>query len=260
MTQTYEKGKLYDLPIIDLKADPNQPRKSMDLQALEDLAASVKLKGIIQPILFRVTDENTYLIIVAGERRHKAAQMAGLLTIPGICVEGNAVEIALVENLQRQDITCIEEAEALKRLMDEEKYTQEQLAAVIGKPRATITETLSLANLPQEIRNECRGDRQMSKKRLVEISRKKQQRAMTTAYEKYREELQKENEGGTKRREKLTASAIFCQSLDKSRERVEKTDVSEWSDDDIMAANDSINRLREALDNFTNPPREGNLE
>ena len=258
MTQTYEKGKLYDLPIIDLKADQNQPRKSMDPQALEDLAASVKLKGIIQPILFRVAD-SPYLIIVAGERRHKAAQMAGLLTIPGICVEGNATEIALVENLQRQDITCVEEAEALKRLMDEEKYTQDQLAVVIGKPRTTITESLSLTNLPQAIRDDCRGDRTVSKARLVEIARKKQQRAMSTAYDKYREEQQKALEVGTKKREKLTAAAVFCQSLDKSREKVEKTDVADWSDDDLLAANDSISRLREALDNFTNPPSEVNL-
>ncbi|MEI6313927.1 MAG: ParB/RepB/Spo0J family partition protein [Syntrophus sp. (in: bacteria)] len=259
MAQTYEKGQLYPLSIIDLKADLNQPRKSIDQPALEDLAASIKLKGIIQPILFRATDESSYLLIVAGERRYKAAQMAGLLTIPGMCVEGNAAEIALIENVQRQDLTCIEEAEALKRLMDEEKYTQDQLAAVIGKPRATITETLSLTNLPQTIRDECRGDRQMSKKRLVEISRKKQQRAMTTAYEKYKEELQKEQEGGTKKREKLTAAAVLCQFLDKSREKLEKTDVSDWSDDDLLTANDSISRLREALDNFTNHPGEGGL-
>ena len=259
MAQTYEKGQLYPLSIIDLKADLNQPRKSIDQPALEDLAASIKLKGIIQPILFRATDESSYLLIVAGERRYKAAQMAGLLTIPGMCVEGNAAEIALIENVQRQDLTCIEEAEALKRLMDEEKYTQDQLAAVIGKPRATITETLSLTNLPQTIRDECRGDRQMRKKRLVEISRKKQQRAMTTAYEKYKEELQKEQEGGTKKREKLTAAAVLCQFLDKSREKLEKTDVSDWSDDDLLTANDSISRLREALDNFTNHPGEGGL-
>jgi ParB family chromosome partitioning protein len=90
------------------------------------------------------------LIIVAGERRYRAAQDAGLFTLPGILVEGNIAEIALVENLQRQDLTCIEEAEALKKLMDDAQYTQEQLAGAIGKPRATVTETLSLTNLPVE--------------------------------------------------------------------------------------------------------------
>ncbi|MEI7635931.1 MAG: ParB/RepB/Spo0J family partition protein [Syntrophus sp. (in: bacteria)] len=257
MTQTYEKGKLYDLSIIDLKPDPNQPRKSIDLQALEDLAASVKLKGIIQPLLFRVDAQSPYLLIVAGERRFKAAQMANLPSVPGLCVEGNAAEIALIENVQRQDLTCIEEAEALKKLMDEEKYTQDQLAVVIGKPRTTITESLSLTNLPQAVRDECRGDRTVSKARLVEIARKKQQRAMSTAYDKYREELQKALEGGTKKREKLTAAAIFCQSLDKTRERLEKTDISDWSDAGLLAANASVTALQEALGVFINPPVEG---
>ena len=254
-TVKYEKGKLYELSIIDLKLDPNQPRKSIDQQALEDLAASVKQRGILQPPLFRVDPESPYLIIVAGERRYRAAQMAGLLTLSCMCAEGNATEIALVENLQRQDITCIEEAEALKRLMDEEEYTQDQLAGVIGKPRATITETLSLTNLPEAIRNECRGDRTYSKTRLVEIARKKQQRAMITAYDKYKEELKKAKDGGVKR-EKATAAVAFCQTLDKFRERVGKTDVSDWTDDDLLAANASVTALHEALALFLNPPDE----
>ena len=279
----YEKGKLYDVPIIDLKPDPKQPRKSMDQQALEELAASVRLKGIIQPILFRVPDDDPYLLIVAGERRHKAAQMAGLLIIPGICLRGtpgiagpdpispesgivsqdspeiNAAEIALIENVQRQDLTCIEEAEALKRLMDEEGYTQEQLSDVIGKPRATINDSISLTKLPQDIRDECRGERKFSKTRLIEIARKKQQRAMSTAYAKYKEELQKELAGATKTRQKLTASAALCQTLDKAREKLDKTDITDWSDADLLATNESINSLKVSLENFTTPPSEGNL-
>ena len=257
--QVYEKGKFYELSIIDLKPDTSQPRKSIDINALNDLAASVKLKGIIQPILFRVADDSPYLLIVAGERRYKAAQMAGLLIVPGMCVEGNAAEIALIENIQRQDLTCVEEAEALKKLMDEEQYTPDQLASVIGKPRNTINDSLYLMRLPQAIRDDCRGDRAISKKKLIEISQKKQQRAMTTAYEKYKEELQKEQEGGAKKREKLSAALSLCQSLDKVREKLAKTDVADWSDDDVLATNDSISNLREALDNFTNPPAESNL-
>ena len=103
-TAKYEKGKLYDLPIDDLKPDPNQPRKSIDPQGQEEMNASVKTYGIIQPILFRVDADSPCLIIVAGERRFKAAQHVGLSTVPGICVEGNASEIALVENLLRQKI------------------------------------------------------------------------------------------------------------------------------------------------------------
>ncbi|MFZ4439572.1 MAG: ParB/RepB/Spo0J family partition protein [Syntrophales bacterium] len=258
-TMTYQKGTLYNLSIIDLKPDPNQPRKSMDQQALDELVESIKRNGIIQPLLFRVAADSPYLIIVAGERRYKAAQKAGLLIIPGICVEGNAAEIALIENVQRQDLTCIEEAEALKRLMDEEKYTQDQLAAAIGKPRATINDSISLTNLPQEIRDQCRGDRTVGKKKLVEISRKKQQRSMTTAYAKYKEELQKEQAGGTKRAAGAPPVVSLCQSIDNTRQKLEKTDIADWTDSDLLSVNDALNNLKAAIETFINPPPSSNL-
>ena len=154
MAQTYKKGKLYDISIIDLKPDPNQPRKSMDPVALEELAASIKTHGVIKPILFRTAADSPQLIIVAGERRYKAAQQAGLLTLPGICVEGNPSEIALIENMLRQDLTPVEEAEGLQVLMTEQKYSQEQLAGIIGKARQTINEILLVNRLPQDIREE----------------------------------------------------------------------------------------------------------
>ena len=253
MVPTYEKGKLYQISIIDFKPDPNQPRKSLDPQALAELTASVKSHGIIQPILFRVAPETTYLFIVSGERRYKAAKDAGLLTIPGICVEGNAAEIALIENIQRQDLTCMEEAEALKRLKDEEKYTDEQLSGVIGKARQTVSDTLLLNRLPQEIRDECRGDRRFTRTALLEIARKKQTRAMTTAFNNYKEQLQKTEEG-SKERVKLSDAAKFCQALDSTRERLAKTEVADWSDEDIQSANEAAVSLQEALGIFLNPP------
>ena len=145
----YEKGQLYHIPLTDLKADPNQPRKYMDPQALEDLAASIAQHGVLTPILFRVgiggqisnlsphpsnqDQPEPVLYVVAGERRCEAAKKAGLTEVPAILVEGKHGEIALVENLLRQDLTAVEEAEALDRLMKEESYTQEQLGVIIGK-------------------------------------------------------------------------------------------------------------------------------
>jgi ParB family chromosome partitioning protein len=182
----FEKGKLYNLPIIDIKPDPDQPRKYMDPQALEELATSVKQLGILQPVLFR-QGEQGYVILVAGERRFAAAKKAGLLSIPGMFVEGSPSEIALVENLQRQDLTVIEEAEALGRLVDNMKYTHEQAAGVIGKSRQTVTDILSLNRLPQEIRNDCRSNPKCPRQILVEIARKKQDRSMISLYGKYKE-------------------------------------------------------------------------
>lgn len=168
-------------------------------------------------------------------------------------MEGNAAEIALIEYIQRQDLTCIEEAEALKRLKDEEKYSDEQLSGVIGKARQTVSDTLLLNRLPQEIRDECRGDRRFTRTALIEIARKKQTRAMTTAFNNYKEQLQKTEEG-SKERVKMSDAAKFCQALDSTRERLAKTEVADWSDEDIQSANEAAVSLQEALDLFLNPP------
>ena len=252
-TVTYKKGKLYDLPIIDLKPDPNQPRKSMDPQALEELVASIKTHGIIQPILFRVTAESPYLIIVAGERRYKAAQQAGLLVLPGICVEGNPSEIALVENLLRQDLTPIEEAEALDRLLKEQSYTHEQLAGIIGKARNTLTEILSLNRLPLEIRDECRSSTTTARKTLIEIARKKQDRAMITAWGQYKDKLAKAAAGRAKR-EKVPESAMAVLNLvSKTVSKLGGLDMSAWTEDEKNAFNQTLMELQESIQAILNP-------
>jgi len=258
-TVTYKKGKLYDLPIIDLKPDPNQPRKSMDPQALEELTASVKRVGIIQPLLFRVEAGSPYLILVAGERRFKAAQLAGLATVPGICVEGNPSEIALVENLLRQDLTSVEEAEALQRLMEEQKYNQEQLAAIIGKARQTINEILLVNRLPQEIRDECRGDRKISKSVLIEIARKKQVRGMQTAYEKYKDKVKKAAEGRTKREKAPETAADVMKWLSKAAGNLSAVDASTWTEDEKNTFNQTLMDLQETIQTLLNPPAPSNL-
>ena len=184
----FEKGILYHLPIIDIRRDPDQPRKYMDVQALEELAASIKQLGILQPVLFREGDQSQgYVFLVAGERRFAAAKMAGLLSMPGMFVDGSPSEIALVENLQRQDLTVIEEAEALGRLVDNMNYTHEQAAGVIGKSRQAVTDIMTLNNLPQEIRDDCRSNPKCPRQILIEIARKKQERSMINLYNKYKE-------------------------------------------------------------------------
>jgi len=122
----HEKGKLYEINLNELLVDPRQPRKSMDAQGQEELTASVGRIGVIQPIVFRIDDQGNK-VVVAGERRVVAARNAGLTAIPAMFIAGNYSEIALVENLLRQDLTAIEEAEALQSLMVEQEYTQEQL-------------------------------------------------------------------------------------------------------------------------------------
>jgi ParB family transcriptional regulator, chromosome partitioning protein len=126
---TYVKNQLYRVPLAELQPDPMQPWKYMDPVALEELTASIKQVGIIQPIVCRQDPKTGLIYVVAGERRCTAARLAGLNAVPAIFIDGdNYAEIALVENLLRQDLNPVEEAEALKRLMDEHRYQQDELA------------------------------------------------------------------------------------------------------------------------------------
>jgi ParB family transcriptional regulator, chromosome partitioning protein len=244
MTAAYEKGKLYQLDLTHLQADPNQPRKFIDPQALEDLAESVRQHGVLMPVLFRsVPDSSTAhpepvegqaeqpaLYIVAGERRCEAARKAGLATIPAIFVEGNHTEIALVENLLRQDLTPVEEAEALDRLIKERSYTQEQLGAIIGKARNTVSEILSLNRLPQEVRDACRSDATVGRKALIEIARKKQERSMTTAYNAYKAKQLKAKV--TRQKKNPNDPQALFDMMDKTMTKIRSIDQSAWTDEE----------------------------
>ena len=185
-TAAYVKGQLYNIPLNLLQADPDQPRKHLDPQALEELTQSILRYGLLQPVLFRM-DGNHRLFVVAGERRIEAARKADMKTIPGVYVEGKPAELSLIENLVRQNLTAMEEAEALQRLIENLGYTQDDLASIFSRSKATISETLSLNRLPRQVRDECRNDPTIPKRALIVIARSKQQRSMVTLFRKYRE-------------------------------------------------------------------------
>ena len=150
------KAKVTSPLFVDIKSiSPSrfQPRTEFNQEALNALAQSIKNKGVLQPLLVRKTQSGYEL--VAGERRWRAAQLAGLTEIPVIeknLQDNEALEIALVENLLRENLSAIEEAEALQRLMSEFSHTQESLSQVINKSRSYIANTLRLINLPEKIK------------------------------------------------------------------------------------------------------------
>jgi len=184
-TETFVPGRLYEMPLADLQPDPNQPRKYLDPAALDELTESVKQQNVVAPILFRM--ENGIAYVVAGERRCIAARRAGLTTIPALYLDSpNYEEIALIENTVRADLTAVEEAEALERLRKSRGYKQEDLARIMGKTAASISQTLSLNKLPQTILDECRKNPSVPKRVLIEIATKKQERSMIKAYEAYK--------------------------------------------------------------------------
>lgn len=141
------------VPIEKLQANPNQPRRTFAAEQLDELAASVKEKGIIQPLIVRAISDGMYEI-VAGERRWRAAQMAQLHDIPVIVREFDdteVLEVAIIENIQRADLNAVEEAAGYKQLMDRFGHTQEKLAEALGKSRSHIANLLRLLSLPLDV-------------------------------------------------------------------------------------------------------------
>lgn len=142
-----------ELSVYDIDPNLNQPRKNFDDERLDELSQSIKTYGIVQPIIVQRNGER--YIIIAGERRYRAARLAGLETVPAVVKEYSKqafMEVSLVENLQREDLNPIEEAEAMRLLMDEYKLTQDELSGRLGKSRSAIANTLRLLSLPGDVR------------------------------------------------------------------------------------------------------------
>ncbi len=166
------------IPLSLIEANPGQPRTN--LGNIEELAASIREKGVLEPILVRQIEPNKYQII-SGERRFRAAMIAGLDEIPAIELDVDdkeQVEIALVENIQRKDLTPFEEAEGFQLLQQKFGYTHEKISQVIGKSRTTITETLLINDIPDRIRAKCREAGISNKSVLVQVARAGSEQAM----------------------------------------------------------------------------------
>jgi len=160
------------ISVDSLDPNPEQPR--VEIGDLSELTASVREKGVLEPLLVKSSTAKGHWMIIAGERRWRAARAAGLREVPCIEMEVDecsVAEIALIENMQRKDLTPWEEADGLASLCQRYGYTHEDLAKKVGKSRSTITEALSLASIPEEIREECRRADIHAKSLLLQIVR-----------------------------------------------------------------------------------------
>lgn len=152
--ETATKEEIIEVSLEELRANPYQPRKVFDEEALQELANSIKEHGVFQPIIVKKSIKGYE--IIAGERRVRASKMAGLETVPAIIRnldDNQMMEIALLENLQRENLSAIEEAIAYKTMIEKLNLTQEELSVKIGKSRSHITNMLGLLRLPQEVQN-----------------------------------------------------------------------------------------------------------
>ena len=174
------------IPVEKIRPNPNQPRKA--LGDLRELAESIREKGVLEPLLVRYTPGDDIYIIISGERRYHAARSAGLNELP--CIEkiaddAETLELALVENLQRKDLTAFEEAEGLHQLASGFDYTHEEIARRIGKSRPSVTETLTLREIPDPIRRLCMEKGVVSKSMLLQVARQSNERKMAELVQRF---------------------------------------------------------------------------
>jgi ParB family chromosome partitioning protein len=167
------------IPVDQIRPNPDQPRKA--LGDLRDLSDSIREKGVLEPLLVRFVPREDCYYIISGERRYHASRAAGLREVP--CIEKMAddaetLEIALIENIQRKDLTPFEEADGLHRLATQFEYTHEDVAKKIGRARSSVTETLSLRNIPESLRKKCIEHGIISKSLLLQIARQPTEKKM----------------------------------------------------------------------------------
>lgn len=201
-------GKM--IAIEKLEPNPLQPRTEMG--DLFDLIASVKEKGILEPLLVRPSEVGGRYMIISGERRYRAAIEAELREVP--CIEMDVddrevAEIALIENLQRKDLTPYEESEGLLALIERFGYTHEEVAQKVGKSRSSITETLSIASMPTEVREKCRLAGLNSKSLLLQVARQDNQGAMFEFVDQIASRGMNRDEARQARKKKQTRAQPF---------------------------------------------------
>lgn len=161
--------RITEIDVEKITPNPTQPRGFFDEKSLQELADSIATKGLLQPILVQ-EGEGEHYVVVAGERRFRAHKLLGLPTIAAIITSGDSDELALIENVQRENLTPVEEAEGIKRLMDKHGYLHEDAAKIVGKARNTVTALLKVLTLPPDILDECRASNSATKTFLIELA------------------------------------------------------------------------------------------
>lgn len=211
-------GKI--LPIDKIEPNPDQPR--IEIGDLSELTNSIKEKGVLEPLLVKPLKASGTWMIIAGERRWRASNLAGLKEVPCIELdldEQSIAEIALIENLQRKDLTIWEEADGLASLNARFGYTHEEIAKKIGKSRTTVTESMTIAGIPNEIRDKCRIANIIAKSTLLEIARQFDDSEMQRFVEKITQKGLTREEVRQTARPKLQTQPIPIQTkLNKSTE------------------------------------------
>jgi ParB family chromosome partitioning protein len=193
------------IPVDKIRPNPDQPRKALgDLRELTD---SIREKGVLEPLLVRYIPRDDTYYIISGERRYHSACAAGLNEVP--CIEkiaddAETLELALIENLQRKDLTAFEEADGLHRLAEQYDYTHDDIARKIGRARSSVTETLSLRNIPDAVRRRCIEKGVVAKSMLLQVARQPNEKKMLEAANRIAQSGLTRDEARRERRDEKT--------------------------------------------------------
>jgi len=244
-TKAYRKGKIHDISLDLLHRDVDQPRKHFDQDEHEALKKSIADKGLLYPVLFRV-DENDCLILVSGERRLKACRDLGKETIPAMRVDSDRYdEIALIDNIQRVELSPIDESEALFNLQTKYGHTQEQLGNLVGKAQNTVSDILALIKLSDEIREDARHRKELSRSVLLKIARMRA-KSQRKAYDALIASLGMPKKEIKRPRLTITKKAIT--SSDNTLKCIKSIDLSSLGDDrDVV-----VSKLQELMQEIQN--------
>jgi ParB family transcriptional regulator, chromosome partitioning protein len=251
ISKSYKDGQFLRIKTDLIKSNPDQPRRHIDQDKLNELADTIKEKGLLQPLIVQIGENGDY-VLIAGERRLLACKMAGITKVPVIVNTGDRGELALIENIQREDLSPIDEAEALHSLMVNHQYTQEELAAKIGKARSTIAETLSLSKLPMEIKEACRCDDIFSRRQLVEIAKQESAETMINLFEHVKRDGLKSDELRRMTRNHCQGKipVELVRKMKSFNKFVQKIDPSMYDDDKKEKIVTELNLLIENLKNM----------
>ncbi len=272
----YEDRKIYDIPVEDIHEDRKQPRKYFDEKAQDALKESIKEYGLMQPIVFRQREKDGSLIVVAGERRvkaiknilRKAKESSGdpaqqelvqrFSTIPGMFVAGNHQEIALIENVQRENLNPVELAEGLAKLQKPGHTGLELLGRLIGKSTSTVSEILSINKLPEEIRDEARKRKDISQWVLVEVAKSRKPEAQAKKWEKlkdsgftqaaYRKQKKKAAERGEKQKFNFGSSMRAVKTASTQLQKLKGSEIVSIPSEQMQELRVQLEALRDELE------------
>ncbi len=248
MATTYVKGRPYKLKIADLLSDTNQARKFVDPISLNELTASIQKYGVLTPILFRRNEEGA-LVIVAGHRRVAAAARAGLVEISGAYTAGDTRLQGFVENLQREGLLPVEEAEEMAALMKEYTLNQYQLAEAIGKSQPTVSDSMLLNSLPEDILSACRTNPNIPKSILLGVAKMKSEKSMRRKFETYMKNAGKVNQP-TNRKPRLTKERSLIVKTDDLSGELMDLPWRDWSEDDRGDLLNAMLGVRQTINNM----------